>query len=737
MSHLPIPPPPNHPPQPHAPPPPPEFLIDPGPSQPHFEQPLVAPRPHKLDPDLPANMARQLDSQLAAHQSYRTLSPRPPVNPNPGFVNPAAVQYQPTHSPSPRSSSIGPAGGWALPATPRPHPQGQHPSSQPQYRNSVAASSLSPQMSAVSLGPPQPHHPRASSMYSQYPPSPAQSPPAMHQTAPPASLTAPLPTPQSLASALPVVQQPTHDPSFKVNWARDVLMLVDRSQQNPSAEIPVGPVEIHDPQLLRLSQAAVSMIIQIADTQPLPSPTPTHIAEAIYLKATLEASGAYPDHVPHNPRMAFRDFEKSARAGFPLAWFRLGRDYENFNDFAHARDCFERGLKANVESCIYRLGMANLMGQLGLPVAYDAAIPLLHRAATLASIQVPQPAYVYGLLLLGEFSHVTVPDQYFGPFIPRGSSLELEARKHIERAAYLNFAPAQYKLGHAYEFAQSPFPFDALLSVQYYSLASQQGEIEADMALSKWFLCGAEGSFDKDEGLAFTFAEKAARKGLASAEFAMGYYAEVGVGGSKDLVAAQEWYEKASIHGNTDATDRLAALSQPDAQALSRSEHDNLTESKLVRKRTQAKQRSEQVGGPAAPRASTEDTQQVVDLVRKNSRARQPRVTAAAGGPGSLAPVNEQAGAGQRQFPNQHRFTLVDPGSNPGTPPPGQSPPHRGGRPGGPQRVPSGTGSLPTPQPDQGAPLGGSAGGKKHAPQTFADMGITTTKLEEKECVIM
>jgi hypothetical protein len=48
--------------------------------------------------------------------------------------------------------------------------------------------------------------------------------------------------------------------------------------------------------------------------------------------------------------------------------------------------------------------------------------------------------------------------------------------------------------------------------VQWYSLASQAGEAEADMALSKWFLCGAEGAFEKDEGLARTFAGKAGGK---------------------------------------------------------------------------------------------------------------------------------------------------------------------------------------------------------------------------------
>ena len=67
------------------------------------------------------------------------------------------------------------------------------------------------------------------------------------------------------------------------------------------------------------------------------------------------------------------------------------------------------------------------------------------------------------------------------------------------------------------------------------------------MVLSKWFLCRAEGAFDKDENLAFTFAEKAAPTGLLSGEFAMGYYKEVGVGGSKEIDAARMWYQLVSL----------------------------------------------------------------------------------------------------------------------------------------------------------------------------------------------
>ena len=46
--------------------------------------------------------------------------------------------------------------------------------------------------------------------------------------------------------------------------------------------------------------------------------------------------------------------------------------------------------------------------------------------------------------------------------------------------------------------------------------------------------------------MAYTFARKAAQKGLPSAMFALGYYAEVGIGqrGKKDLDEARMWYAR-------------------------------------------------------------------------------------------------------------------------------------------------------------------------------------------------
>lgn len=69
----------------------------------------------------------------------------------------------------------------------------------------------------------------------------------------------------------------------------------------------------------------------------------------------------------------------------------------------------------------------------------------------------------------------------------------------------------------------------------------------APTALSKWYLCGSEGNFDKNESLAVTFAEKAAARQLPSAEFARGYFYEVGINGPIDLEKAKRWYSRVRL----------------------------------------------------------------------------------------------------------------------------------------------------------------------------------------------
>jgi len=280
-------------------------------SPPHFENPLIAPRPHRLDHSIPANvcpfssfverscllvqMARTLDDQV--HQQQQ-------INYTPGFAIPNAYPSQPY-------------------------------TQQPVVNITQSIANLS--MVPIPQPPP--------------PPKPASPPPALP------SLTAPLPILSQLQAAANQIQAPTHDPALKIAWCRDVFFLVDRSQGNAVAtDPPVGPVTISDLALSHLAHIAVQIVLQLASSW---SPgegrpkMPLHVAEAISIRATLASTGSFPEFVRHNPRTAFRDFEAAARGGFVGAWFRLGRDYENFNDHAHAKECFERGAKLGVESCIY------------------------------------------------------------------------------------------------------------------------------------------------------------------------------------------------------------------------------------------------------------------------------------------------------------------------------------------------------------------------------------------------
>lgn len=409
-------------------------------------------------------------------------------------------------------------------------------------------------------------------------------------------MVAPLPTIASLTSSASSIAT-SSDPASKVKWAKDVLALVDRAAPASKSKAEASGSKITDPDLVRLTDMAIQHIMNIAGNVAAGGPIPRFVAEALYLRGGLHSTGSFPNYLQKDPRLAFKDYETAARAGFSPAWFKLGRDYESVGDLGKAKECFDLGVSLNETGSLYRLGMANLLGQLNIPKNPQFAIKFLRQAAEQADLDTPQPAYVFGMILLGQFDQVDLPIPLIVATLPPATQQnpdprQSEAKRRIERAAYLAFAPAQYKLGWAYEYAQISCSFDPLLSVQYYSLASQQGETEADMALSKWFLCGSPGAFEKDEVLAVTFAEKAAKKGLPAAEFAMGYYCEVGIGGPIDLNAAKKWYQRAVAHNNPEAAGRLQALSQPAPEVLSRAEHDKLTNDTLVRKRTSAKEYS-------------------------------------------------------------------------------------------------------------------------------------------------
>ncbi|KIJ29367.1 hypothetical protein M422DRAFT_269203 [Sphaerobolus stellatus SS14] len=201
---------------------------------------------------------------------------------------------------------------------------------------------------------------------------------------------------------------------------------------------------------------------------------------------------------------------------------------------------------------------------------------LLQKAAITFFIESPHPVYMYGLLLFDEFTAAKIQELYYVPLIPQGSGFTAEARKHIEPAVYLS---------NAHEYVVPPFPFNPLLVVHYYSLASQQGKAKVDMVLSKWFLCDPGGVLEKNEGLGVTFAEKVGPEVTTFCRVRDGILCGVRHWRVEGLVG----YQEATIeHDNTDVHERPSALSRAASQSLSRTQHNTLADDKLARRRIQA-----------------------------------------------------------------------------------------------------------------------------------------------------
>ena len=354
----------------------------------------------------------------------------------------------------------------------------------------------------------------------------------------------------------------SNDPEMQLVWAQDVLAHVDIAIQNEQRISEYqAPRSRTPPTEHQLRVEALNVVKFLADQ---------HHPQAEFMRGKWLEFGkfGYPVNLPE----AYRAYSRAAQNGFARAEYRMGTQFENSGDSIKAVNHYSLGVNAGDSASCYRLGMMTLLGQQGQRQDYGKGIDLIKYSANCADEDAPQGAYVYGMLLARELPQVNVPDQFLQPDINA-------ARYYIERAAFLGFAKAQSKMGAAYELSQLNCHFDPVLSLYYSNLAARQGDMEAEMAISKWFLCGYEDLFRKNEDMAFNYAHRAATAGLATAEFALGYFYEVGISVPVNFKEAQAWYRKAAAQGNKDAAARVEGISR--SKTLSRKDHDRIAVAKI------------------------------------------------------------------------------------------------------------------------------------------------------------
>jgi TPR repeat protein len=366
-----------------------------------------------------------------------------------------------------------------------------------------------------------------------------------------------------LERARPLVLK-SSDPEMQLAWAQDALSWVEVANQastrqqssEDEASRSITPKVEH-----QLRVDALNIVCFLADQ---------HHPKAEFMKGMWLEFGKFDYRV--DKKEAFLAYRRAAERGYARAEYRIGMQYESSNNSVKAIEHYQKGVAMKDSASNYRLGMMTLLGQHGTQQNYQRGVDLIRFAAETSDENAPQGAYVYGMLLARELPNINIPEQY----LPYDFN---EAKLFIEKAAYLGFAKAQLKMGQAYELCQLGCEFDPALSLHYNALAARQGEAEADMAISKWFLCGYEGIFEKNEELAFTYAKRAAQTKMATAEFALGYFYEIGMYVPIDLHESEIWYRKASEHGNTDALGRIDSIKKNNT--FSKKDHEQIAISRI------------------------------------------------------------------------------------------------------------------------------------------------------------
>lgn len=193
---------------------------------------------------------------------------------------------------------------------------------------------------------------------------------------------------------------------------------------------------------------------------------------------------------------------------------------------------------------MYRLGLAEMKGELNLSRNVRDGHKWLKRSAEAATTQYPHALHELALLHEKGVESVIFVDLKYAVSL-------------YHEAAVLGYAPSAHRLGECYEFGKLECTTDAGLSIQYYSIAAEQQHPESCFALTAWYLVGVPQILPPSDEQAYAWAMCAAQCGLPRAEYAVGYFSEMGIGTNKDENTAMEWYRKAAEHGEKRALQRL------------------------------------------------------------------------------------------------------------------------------------------------------------------------------------
>ena len=243
-----------------------------------------------------------------------------------------------------------------------------------------------------------------------------------------------------------------------------------------------------------------------------------------------------------DPKEAFALYHSAAKQGHAQSAYRVAVCYEigaeegggTKRDPLKAVQWYKRAAALGDTPAMYKMGMISLKGLLGQTRSPREGVSWLKRAAERADVENPHALHELALMYQNAGGNdVVIRDEAY-------------ACELFHQAAELGYKFSQFKLGTAYEYGLMGCSVDNRMSIIWYTRAAAQGEHQSELALSGWYLTGSEGILQQNDTEAYLWARKAATAGLAKAEYAMGYFTEVGIGVAANLDDAKRWYWRAA-----------------------------------------------------------------------------------------------------------------------------------------------------------------------------------------------
>ncbi|KAK4168717.1 hypothetical protein QBC43DRAFT_105330 [Cladorrhinum sp. PSN259] len=247
---------------------------------------------------------------------------------------------------------------------------------------------------------------------------------------------------------------------------------------------------------------------------------------------------------------AFPLFVLAAKHGHAESGYRTALCYEFGwgcrKDPAKAVQFLRAAAAKRHPGAMTRLGKACLSGDLG-EKRYREGIKWLKLASEAADTIYNAAPYQLGCLYETGYGDDVFLDESY-------------AAELFTQAADLGHPEANFRMGDAYEHGKLSCPRDPALSVHFYTGAAERGHAAAMMGLCAWYMVGAEPVLEKDEEEAYEWARRSADLGYVKAQYAVGYFTEMGIGCRRDILEANVWYVKAADAGDERAKHRLAAI---------------------------------------------------------------------------------------------------------------------------------------------------------------------------------